>query len=250
MKHLLPILISCAVFSSSALATTYQLSGQRYLAELTISASNPVPYQLSDAGGKPPGHSAISGTITYDTTYQADITIDSPDMYSSLAGIIETAPMQFTLAGNTQIVSDFNWGGYGAHYFEEQFTSYVIPAQTTPQQSSQLTLPATGQTASTQSSLTVDNIELMSSDTYTSYDYDDASQTGTPTISTWTNVTNNTYAGVFTVTHQFQVSGVDYSLDEYFQVTMQPVPLPAAGWLFATALSTLAVRARKFRRGS
>lgn len=254
-SHLLlisTVFIGTLVSSTLAHAITYNLSAvQTSFTSGTNFNGNPFALSTDGSNG-----SAITGSLNISGSSSLNAVLDlrigtlsyNVAAYGNAGQLlVEGGSIFYGSNVYTDRYSDY--GGYGSFYYEESYSYETI---------SGITLPPAPATASGTGSLaaivpavinnlsvvtSVSDIILFGEETYTSYTYDDPSQTGTPTYSGY-SYSYDREPFELVLTYSDATSG-DLLLSETFLVSYTPVPVPAAGWLFASALGLFALRKAK-----
>lgn len=243
------LLIGALATSSLSHAITYNLSAvQTGFTSAMFFRGNPVDFTTDGLNGN-----AITGSLEVNGS-NAVLDLDVGTLHYSVVGF-DTGDQVLLNGGSlfygSNVVNDsyYDYGGYGSYYYETSYNIESIFGTTTPP--APATASGTGSLAAIVPAFLnnlsvvtdVGDIILSGEESYTEYNYDDPSQTGTPTQSGY-SYTYDREPFQLTLTYRDVTSG-DFLLSETFDVSFTPVPVPAAGWLFASALGLLVARRRQ-----
>lgn len=249
MKLLSLVFIAGLAASTLSYATAYNLSAaQTGFTSATSFNGNTIAMEAMGSNS-----SAISGTLDINGSYASlDLNI-APLAYGfngySNMGYLEADGT--SLQYSSDVVSDSysDYGGYGSYYYDEYyyyetiFGTSVAPTPADSTGSGTFGPLITTLINNLAVEISVGDIILFGEESYNSYSYDDPSQTGTPTYSGYYYSYDHEPFELI-VTYTDATSG-EFLLSETFAVSYTPVPVPAAGWLFASALGVFVARKRK-----
>lgn len=244
------LLAGTVLSSTLANAATYQLSAiQTNFSSTSDWQGNPLTIVAA-----PNNNQAIGGTMTIegdDVAMSLNIATRFFDMITVYSG-----DSGFSLSGtninfNSTVYYDsyYDFGGYGSYVYEYDYTYEAISGGSYSDEP--VTVGGTGPfgpaiiaiLGDVIVDISISDIMLSGYERSYSYSYDDEDQTGTPTIDGFEAYYDND-PFLLTLTVRDSTTN-DFLLSEQYSVSYNEVPIPAAGWLFASALGLLGFRIKK-----
>lgn len=250
MKLPASLLIVLVVLSPTAFATTYHLSGNLTSSQIYRYGS-PVP-QVDVVGSS---MNRVTGTLDITgNSYTMDLTFSSPDylLGTSLGDfLLDADEIHYSVSGTLGNTSNYDSGGFSEYYYEEFTELSWVPQHTSAQQAGQASAErlVSGDVfnGSGFAVIDIDRIELGGTSILTEYVYPDYTQAGTPTIYETITTFDPDQFLTIQLAREYDFL-IDYvQMDQTFQVSIQPVPLPASLWLFAAALVGLVYQGKSRR---